>query len=79
MKQLAQAGVTVSSYLDGQEIAMETAIDKFLLSAVNFAAEIEREKTRQRVRHCVVPTSDGQSGAFRAFFVDDFNGIVVLL
>jgi site-specific DNA recombinase len=50
LKQLAQAGVKVYSYLDGREIAVETAIDKFLLSAVNFAAEIEREKTRQR-RH----------------------------
>jgi site-specific DNA recombinase len=49
LKQLAQAGVRVYSYLDGREIAMESATDKFLLSAVNFAAEIEREKTRQRV------------------------------
>jgi site-specific DNA recombinase len=49
LKQLAQAGVKVYSYLDGREIAMESATDKFLLSAVNFAAEIEREKARQRV------------------------------
>jgi site-specific DNA recombinase len=49
LKQLAQAGVKVYSYLDGREIKMESAIDKFMLSAMNFAAEIEREKAAQRV------------------------------
>ena len=49
VKQLAQAGVKIVSYLDDREIMLDTPTDKFLMSAVNFAAEIEREKTRQRV------------------------------
>jgi site-specific DNA recombinase len=49
VKQLAQAGVKIFSYLEDREILLETPTDKFLMSAVNFAAEIEREKARQRV------------------------------
>ena len=49
VKQLSQAGVRIFSYLEGREIPLDTPIDKFLMSAVNFAAEIEREKARQRV------------------------------
>jgi site-specific DNA recombinase len=48
-KQLSQAGVTIVSYLEDREILLDTPTDKFLMSAVNFAAEIEREKARQRV------------------------------
>ena len=49
VKQLSQAGVTIFSYLENREILLDTPTDKFLMSAVNFAAEIEREKARQRV------------------------------
>jgi DNA invertase Pin-like site-specific DNA recombinase len=49
MKQLARAGVKVYSYLEDREVMLESATDKFLLSAVSFAAEIERVKARQRV------------------------------
>jgi DNA invertase Pin-like site-specific DNA recombinase len=48
LKQLSQAGVRCFGYLDGRELLMESATDKFLLSAVNFAADLEREKARQR-------------------------------
>jgi DNA invertase Pin-like site-specific DNA recombinase len=43
MKQLAQAGVKVFSFLENREVMLENATDKFLLSAVTFAAEIERQ------------------------------------
>jgi site-specific DNA recombinase len=49
LKQLSTAGVRCFGYLDDCELVMESATDKFLLSAVNFAAELEREKARQRV------------------------------
>lgn len=49
LKQLSQAGVRCFSYLDNREIALDSAIDKFMMSAATFAAEIEREKARQRV------------------------------
>jgi site-specific DNA recombinase len=48
LKQLSQAGVSVISYLDGKTVALESPVDKFLLAAVNFAAEVERDKARQR-------------------------------
>jgi site-specific DNA recombinase len=61
-KQLSQAGVRIYSYLENREIALENATDVFLLSAVAFAAEIEREKARQRV-------SDAMTRKARAGYV----------
>ena len=49
-KQLSQAGVRIFSYFKDGEIALDSATDKFLLSAVNFAAEVEREKAQERSR-----------------------------
>jgi DNA invertase Pin-like site-specific DNA recombinase len=49
VKQLSQAGVRIVSYLEDREILLDTPTDKFLLAAINFAAEIERDKARQRV------------------------------
>ena len=48
-KQFSQAGVHIYSYLEDREIALDSATDVFLMSAVAFAAEIEREKASQRV------------------------------
>ena len=50
MKQLAQANVAVWSYLERKEILMSSPTDKFLMSAMSFAAEVEREKARERSR-----------------------------
>jgi site-specific DNA recombinase len=49
VKQLSQAGVRIFSYLEDREILLDTPTDKFLMAAVSFAAEIERDKARQRV------------------------------
>ena len=48
LKQLSQAGVAVWSYLEDHEVLLDTPTDKFLMSAVSFAAEMERERARQR-------------------------------
>ena len=48
-KQLAQAGARIFGYLESREVMLDGATDKFMLSAMNFAAEVEREKARQRV------------------------------
>jgi DNA invertase Pin-like site-specific DNA recombinase len=48
LKQLSVAGVRCFSYLEDRELLMENATDKFLLGAVTFAADLEREKARQR-------------------------------
>ncbi len=62
LKQLSTAGVRCFGYLDDRELLMESATDRFLLSAVNFAAELEREKGRQR-------THDGLRQKARAGYV----------
>ena len=49
LKQLSQAGVRCYSYLDGREIILDTATDKFMMAAATFGAELEREKARQRM------------------------------
>jgi DNA invertase Pin-like site-specific DNA recombinase len=48
MKQLAEAGVRIFSYLDDREVLLDTPIDKFMIAALNFGAEMERDKARQR-------------------------------
>ena len=47
---LAGHGVQVFFYLTDEELKYDTAIDKFLVNAVAFAAELEREKASQRSR-----------------------------
>jgi site-specific DNA recombinase len=49
-----RAGVRVFSYLEDREIALETAIDKVMLNLTAFAAELEREKARQRTRDAML-------------------------
>lgn len=49
LKQLSQAGVRVWSYLDDEEIDLNSTISKFMMSAATFAAELERDRARQRV------------------------------
>lgn len=48
LKQLSVAGVRCFSYLEDREVLLESATDKFLLGAMTFAADLEREKARQR-------------------------------
>src|SRR5262245_54472357 len=54
LKQLSTAGVRCFSYLEGRELLMESATDQFLPSAITFAADLEREKARQRTRDAMV-------------------------
>jgi DNA invertase Pin-like site-specific DNA recombinase len=54
LKQLSVAGVRCFSYLEDRELLMESATDKFLLGAVTFAADLEREKARQRTRDAML-------------------------
>jgi len=50
LKQLSVAGITIVECKGGvgREIALDTPMDKFLLAATSFAAELERDKARQR-------------------------------
>jgi hypothetical protein len=51
LKQLVDAGARVCFYLKDRERTLETAMDKVMLSLTNFAAEMEREKARQRTHN----------------------------
>jgi DNA invertase Pin-like site-specific DNA recombinase len=48
LKQIMDAGVRVFFYLEDRERSLDTAMDKVMLSLAGFAAEMEREKARQR-------------------------------
>jgi site-specific DNA recombinase len=48
LKQIMDAGVRVFFYLEDRERTLDNAMDKVMLSLTNFAAEMEREKARQR-------------------------------
>ena len=49
LKTLSQAGVVVWSYLEDRAVALDDPTDKFMVSAMSFAAELERQKAAQRV------------------------------
>jgi site-specific DNA recombinase len=48
LKQIMDAGVRVFFYLEDRERTLDSAMDKVMLSLTNFAAEMERERARQR-------------------------------
>jgi len=48
LKQILDAGVRVRFYLEDRERTLDTALDKIMLGLTTFAAEMEREKARQR-------------------------------
>ena len=48
LKQLITAGVRVFFYLEDRERTFDSPTDKLLMSVTAFAAELEREKARQR-------------------------------
>src|SRR5262245_20958971 len=48
LKQITDSGVRVFFYLEDRERSLDTALDKVMLSLSTFAAEMEREKGRQR-------------------------------
>jgi site-specific DNA recombinase len=54
VKQLSQAGVKIFSYLDDREIALDSPTDKIMMQLSAFAADMEREKARQRVMDSMV-------------------------
>ncbi len=49
LKQIMDARVRVFFYLEDRERTLDNAMDKMMLSLANFASEMERERTGQRV------------------------------
>ena len=54
LKRITAAGVRVFSYLDDQEIILETATDKMLWSVKTYAAESERENASRRTAEALL-------------------------
>jgi len=54
LKQIMDAGVRVFFYLEDRERTLDSAMDKVMLSLTNFAAEMEREKARQRTHDALL-------------------------
>jgi DNA invertase Pin-like site-specific DNA recombinase len=54
LKQIMDAGVRVFFYLEARERTLDNALDKVMLSLTNFAAEMEREKARQRAHDALL-------------------------
>jgi DNA invertase Pin-like site-specific DNA recombinase len=50
LKQIRDAGCRVFYYLTGEEAKLDSALDKIMSSLTSFAAEMEREKAKQRSR-----------------------------
>ena len=48
LKQIIDAGVRLFFYLEDRERTLDSALDKMMLSLANFAAEVERERAKQR-------------------------------
>ena len=54
LKRFAQAGIAIYEYFTGAPVRLETPTDKFLVSANGFAAEVERDKARQRTHDALL-------------------------
>jgi DNA invertase Pin-like site-specific DNA recombinase len=54
LHQIEKAGVQVWFYLDGKQCKFDTSIDRFLVSAIAFAGELEREAAGQRSRDALM-------------------------
>ena len=54
LKQIMDAGVRVFFNLEDRERTLDSAMDKVMLSLTNFAAEMERERARQRTHDALL-------------------------
>jgi site-specific DNA recombinase len=54
LKQIADAGVRVFFYADDREAVLDDPLQKMMLSLANFAAEMERDKARQRTHEAML-------------------------
>src|SRR5215204_6136636 len=76
IKQLAEAGVRIFSYLDGREIVLDTPIDRFVVQVLNFASDQERHNAQQRVTDTM--TRKAKAGHVTEGLPFGYKGFVVL-
>lgn len=72
LAQIHAVGVRVFFYLTDEELRYESAIEKFMVSAAAFAAELEREKASQRARDAALKRArEGKNFGGRVYGYDN--------
>lgn len=72
LQDIQDAGVKVFYYYTGEEVLLDGAIAKFMVTARNFAAELEREKIAQRTHeHLLVKARKGLNVGGRVYGYDN--------
>lgn len=72
MQDMHDAGARLFYYATDEEVALDTAIDKFLVAAKNFALELEREKVSARTyENLRLKAEAGFNAAGRVFGYDN--------
>lgn len=72
IQSLLEAGVRLFYYYSNEEVTLDTAVDKFLVAARGFAAELEREKTSQRTHeHLLTKARRGLNVGGRVYGYDN--------
>lgn len=72
LQDIQDAGARVFYYYTGEEVVLNDAIAKFMVTARNFAAELEREKIAQRTHeHLLVKARQGRNVGGRLYGYDN--------
>ena len=72
MQDLIDGGVRLFYYYTGEEVRLDSAVDKFVVSAKNFASELEREKISQRTHeHLLTKARRGLNVGGRCYGYDN--------
>ena len=68
IQDLVETGCELYYYFSDERVSLDGAVDKFMVAARNFAAELEREKISQRTReHLMVKARKGLNAGGKAY------------
>jgi site-specific DNA recombinase len=74
LQDLTEAGAKVFYYYAGEEVMLDSAVAKFMVTARNFGAELEREKVSQRTHeHLLVKARKGLNVGGRCYGYDNIE------
>jgi DNA invertase Pin-like site-specific DNA recombinase len=74
LQDLLDTGVRLFYYFTDEEVTLDGAVDKFLVAARSFAAELEREKTAQRTHeHLLLKAQRGLNVGGRVYGYDNLE------
>lgn len=75
IQSILESGLALHYYFTSEEVTLDSALDKFMIAARNFASELEREKISQRTReHLQVKARRGFNTGGRVFGYDNVRG-----